>query len=73
MVTLTAKTRLLDLGTRPYREVWELQHRLHEAVRCAQSHGGTVVQAVHQIGEHGWRAIVIDSEGNRIALHSPRI
>jgi lipoyl(octanoyl) transferase len=25
--------RLLDLGTRPYREVWELQHRLHEAVR----------------------------------------
>jgi lipoyl(octanoyl) transferase len=27
------KARLLDLGTRPYREVWELQHRLHEAVR----------------------------------------
>ena len=25
--------RLIDLGTRPYREVWELQHRLHEAVR----------------------------------------
>jgi lipoate-protein ligase B len=25
--------RLLDLGTRPYREVWELQHRLHEGVR----------------------------------------
>ena len=25
--------RLLDLGLRPYREVWELQHRLHEAVR----------------------------------------
>jgi lipoyl(octanoyl) transferase len=24
--------RLLDLGTRPYREVWELQHRLHEGV-----------------------------------------
>lgn len=29
-----AKTaRLLDLGLRPYREVWELQHTLHEAVR----------------------------------------
>jgi lipoyl(octanoyl) transferase len=25
--------RLLDLGIRPYREVWELQHRVHEAVR----------------------------------------
>jgi lipoyl(octanoyl) transferase len=25
--------RLIDLGCRPYREVWELQHRLHEAVR----------------------------------------
>lgn len=25
--------RLLDLGVRPYREIWELQHRLHEGVR----------------------------------------
>ncbi|MGB8909912.1 MAG: lipoyl(octanoyl) transferase LipB [Candidatus Cybelea sp.] len=25
--------RLLDLGMRPYREVWELQHRVHEDVR----------------------------------------
>jgi len=25
--------RVLDLGLRPYREVWELQHRLHERVR----------------------------------------
>ncbi|MGC1381324.1 MAG: lipoyl(octanoyl) transferase LipB [Candidatus Baltobacteraceae bacterium] len=25
--------RLLDLGLRPYREVWDLQHRLHAAVR----------------------------------------
>lgn len=27
------EVRLLDLGMRGYREVWELQHRLHEAVR----------------------------------------
>jgi lipoyl(octanoyl) transferase len=27
------KARLLELGVRPYREVWELQHRLHESVR----------------------------------------
>ena len=25
--------RILDLGLRPYREVWDIQHRLHEAVR----------------------------------------
>jgi lipoate-protein ligase B len=27
------RVRLLDLGARPYREVWSLQHRLHEEVR----------------------------------------
>jgi predicted enzyme related to lactoylglutathione lyase len=47
--------------------------RLHEAVRTAQDLGGTLVQAVHQIGEHGWRAIILDSEGNRIALHSRKL
>ena len=46
--------------------------RLHEAVRTVQQLGGTVRQGEHQIGEHGWRAVDIDSEGNRIALHSPR-
>ncbi|HEX3671409.1 MAG TPA: lipoyl(octanoyl) transferase LipB [Candidatus Cybelea sp.] len=30
---MSNKARLLDLGLRPYREVWELQHRLHEGVR----------------------------------------
>jgi lipoate-protein ligase B len=28
--------RVLDLGVRPYREVWELQHRLHDAVRAGR-------------------------------------
>lgn len=27
------QARLLDLGVSPYREVWDLQHRLHAAVR----------------------------------------
>jgi lipoyl(octanoyl) transferase len=30
---LTASARILDLGVQPYREVWELQRRIHEAVR----------------------------------------
>src|SRR5579871_2429138 len=27
------EARLLDLGSRAYREVWEIQHRVHDAVR----------------------------------------
>jgi lipoate-protein ligase B len=30
---VSANAKVLDLGVRGYREVWELQHRLHEAVR----------------------------------------
>lgn len=30
---MATTARLLDLGYRPYREVWELQHSLHQAVR----------------------------------------
>jgi lipoate-protein ligase B len=30
---MAVNARLLDLGQRPYREVWELQHSLHDAVR----------------------------------------
>jgi lipoate-protein ligase B len=31
------RARLLDLGVRGYREVWDLQHRVHEAVRAGGS------------------------------------
>ena len=44
--------------------------RIRDAVAQAESHGGTIVETVHSIGPHGFRAIVIDSEGNRLALHS---
>ena len=33
MATAVREARLLDLGMQPYRDVWELQHRLHAAVR----------------------------------------
>lgn len=33
MAVAMRSARLVDLGVRPYREVWELQHRLHAAVR----------------------------------------
>jgi predicted enzyme related to lactoylglutathione lyase len=44
--------------------------RLDEAVEAARANGGKVLRARQQIGEHGLRAVIIDSEGNRIALHS---
>ncbi|HTX60312.1 MAG TPA: lipoyl(octanoyl) transferase LipB [Verrucomicrobiae bacterium] len=54
------RARLLDLGVRPYREVWELQHRLHEAVRegrepdtwIAVEHTPTVTLGRQAKGEH---------------------
>ncbi|MEP6740594.1 MAG: VOC family protein [Caldimonas sp.] len=45
--------------------------RIAEAVAAATAHGGRILEAVVPIGPHGFRAIVLDSEGNRIALHSP--
>jgi uncharacterized protein len=44
--------------------------RLDEAVAAVEVNGGKVLQARHQIGPYGFRAVVLDSEGNRVALHS---
>jgi len=44
--------------------------RIRAACEQAGRHGGRVVQEIHPIGSHGFRAILLDSEGNRIALHS---
>jgi predicted enzyme related to lactoylglutathione lyase len=44
--------------------------RLDAAITAAQSNGGKVLQAKHQIGPYGYKAVILDSEGNRIALHS---
>lgn len=44
--------------------------RLDDAIAAVKPHGGRVMQERHSIGPYGWRAIVADSEGNRIALHS---
>jgi predicted enzyme related to lactoylglutathione lyase len=46
------------------------QGRLDEAVAAVAPNGGKVLQARHPIGPYGFRAVVLDSEGNRIALHS---
>ena len=47
-----------------------VEGRLDEAVETARKNGGKVLRARQKIGEHGFRAVIIDSEGNRIALHA---
>jgi len=44
--------------------------RLDQAVEAARANGGKVLREKQQIGEHGFRGVIIDSEGNRIALHT---
>jgi predicted enzyme related to lactoylglutathione lyase len=47
--------------------------RLNQAVEAVTVHGGQVLQPIHEIGPHGFCAVVLDSEGNRIALHAPAV
>jgi predicted enzyme related to lactoylglutathione lyase len=49
---------------------FNVDKRIRDAVRKVEHHGGSVIEPIHSIGPHGFRAIVKDSEGNRIALHS---
>ena len=44
--------------------------RIQDAVGKVVPNGGTVIEPTHSIGPHGFRAVVLDSEGNCIALHS---
>jgi len=49
-----------------------VEGRIRDAVAGVTRLGGKVLQDVHAIGPHGFRAVVQDSEGNRVALHSSR-
>jgi hypothetical protein len=44
--------------------------RLDEAIAAVSDNGGRVLEPKHAIGPHGFRALILDSEGNRVALHS---
>ncbi|MEI9998249.1 MAG: VOC family protein [Verrucomicrobiota bacterium] len=47
-----------------------VEGRLDDAAQVAAANGGEVLQPKHGIGPYGFRVIIADSEGNRIALHS---
>ncbi|QDU09553.1 VOC family protein [Gimesia aquarii] len=56
-----------DKGILVYMNV---DHRIRDAVTQAEAKGGKVIEPIHSIGPHGFRALILDSEGNRLALHS---
>ncbi len=47
-----------------------VEGRIDEATAMVTELGGRVLTPVHSVGPHGFRSIVLDSEGNRVALHS---
>jgi predicted enzyme related to lactoylglutathione lyase len=49
---------------------FDVNGRLKEAVAAVRAYGGTVQMDIHSIGQYGFRAEVLDSEGNRIVLHA---
>jgi predicted enzyme related to lactoylglutathione lyase len=44
--------------------------RIRDALQRVEQLGGRIVEPLHAIGQHGFRAVILDSEGNRVALHS---
>ena len=47
-----------------------VEGRLDHAIGQVELNGGKVLIPKHPIGPYGFRAVVRDTEGNRIALHS---
>lgn len=47
-----------------------VEGRIRDAAAKTVEHGGRILEDVHPIGPHGFRAIIVDSEGNRMVLHS---
>jgi uncharacterized protein len=46
------------------------QGRLEAAEAAIELNGGEILQSKHSIGPYGYRTVFLDSEGNRLALHS---
>ena len=59
-----------DIITRGPLIYFNVDGRIEQAVEFARNNHGTVIEEVNVMGEHGSRAIIKDSEGNRVALHS---
>lgn len=49
---------------------FNVEGRLEDAVTQAKTFDVEIIEEKFQMGEHGIRAVLRDTEGNRIALHS---
>lgn len=49
-----------------------VEGQLDQAILAAQTNGGKILQPKEQIGPYGHRAIILDTEGNAIALYSKK-
>lgn len=47
-----------------------VEGRLDAALETVAREGGEILQGRHAIGPWGYAAVITDSEGNRVALHS---
>jgi predicted enzyme related to lactoylglutathione lyase len=56
-----------DGGLLPY---FNVEGRLDASLKEVEKYGGQIIAPKHAIGPNGFRAIILDSEGNRVALHS---
>ncbi len=59
-----------DIITRGALIYFNVDDRMEQAVAFAQQNNGEVIENIQAIGKHGYRAVIKDSEGNRIALHA---
>lgn len=47
-----------------------VEGRLHETIKIVRDLGQEIISEVEQIGPYGNRAVILDTEGNAIALYS---
>jgi predicted enzyme related to lactoylglutathione lyase len=64
---VSPKDKPSDHGPLIYLNV---EGRLEQAEAAVVPGKGKVLEPRHQIGPHGFRTVILDSEGNRLALHS---
>jgi len=49
---------------------FDVNKRIHQAVAEVKANGGEVIEDVQAIGPYGFRAVITDTEGNKVALHA---
>jgi predicted enzyme related to lactoylglutathione lyase len=59
-----------DIQTGSITPYLNCNSRLDEALAQVKLNGGKVLQDKHSMEPFGFRAVILDSEGNRLALHS---